>query len=59
MNYDALIKRAQAAIKQAENKEDPASVHKVTNDDEIEGLSGLVVIMHPDFVKLKKEVTAP
>lgn len=51
MNYDTLIKRAEKAIKEAETKDTPASVHKVTIDDDITELSGLVVVMHPDFVK--------
>jgi hypothetical protein len=54
MNYDTLIKRAEKAIKEAEMKDTPASVHKVTIDDDISKLSGLVVVMHPDFIKKQK-----
>lgn len=53
MNYDALIKRAKKAINDATKKEQPASVHKVTIDDSIENLAGLVVVMHPDFIESK------
>lgn len=53
MNYDALIKRAKKAINDATQKEAPASVHKVTIDDDIEKLAGLVVVMHPDYLESK------
>ena len=53
MNYDALIKRAQNAIKAARMKESPACVHKVSVDTDITGLAGLVVILHPDYLWLK------
>lgn len=51
MNYDALIKRVKNAIEEAKMKDKPASVHKVTVDDDIAGLTGLVVVLHPDFIK--------
>lgn len=59
MNYDALIKRAKKAIDEATNRETPASVHKVTIDDDITKLSGLVVVMHPDFMASKQDTPDP
>jgi len=58
MNYDALIKRAKKAIEVAEMKEGASSVHIVTIDDDITELSGLVVVMHPDYVSSKNELKA-
>ena len=51
--YEALIKRAERAIKEATQKETPASVHRVTIDDDISELTGLVVVMHPDYLESK------
>lgn len=48
MDYSLLIKRARAAIKIAENKEAGSTVHKVTIDDDISKLTGLVIVLHPD-----------
>jgi len=59
ISYDALIKRAEKAIKIAQMKEAGSSVHKVNIDTDITKLSGLVVVMHPDYIKTKKEATAP
>jgi len=53
MSYDSLIKRIKKAIEVAENKEMPVSVHKVTVDDDISKLSGLVVILHPSYTSSK------
>ena len=55
MNYDALIKRAKKAIHNATMKVLPASVHIVTIDDNTEELPGLVVVLHPDYVKFKND----
>lgn len=55
MNYDALIKRAKAAIEYAKNKVTPAAVHKVSIDDDITELTGLVVVMHPDYLESKND----
>lgn len=57
--YEALIKRAEKAIKEATMRETPASVHKVTIDNDISELSGLVVILHPDFISNKNDTLAP
>ena len=51
MNYDALIKRAQRAIDEAANRDNAASVHKVDINTDIAKMNGLIVVMHPDFVK--------
>lgn len=59
ISYDTLIKRAEKAIAVATNKQSPATVHKVTNDDDISKLSGLVVIMHPDYIQNKKDTLNP
>lgn len=59
MNYDALIKRANKAIDHATMREKPASVHKVTIDDDISELSGLVVVMHPDYLSSKESEKKP
>lgn len=52
--YDALIKRARKAIKDATMKVKTACVHKVTIDDDISELSGLVIVMHPDYIAKQK-----
>jgi len=58
ISYDALIKRAKKAIEVAEMREAGSSVHIVTVDDDITKLSGLVVILHPDYVSSKNESKA-
>jgi len=59
MNYDQLIKRVNKAIEIAENKDTPASVHKVTIDDDISNLSGLVVVLHPEYLATKNDTLTP
>jgi len=58
MNYDALIKRAKKVIEIAKNIAMPAAVHKVSIDDDIAELTGLVVVMHPDYLKTKESKQA-
>ena len=55
MNYDALIKRMTKAIEVAKNIVSPAAVHKVTIDDDIEKLTGLVIVLHPEYVESKNQ----
>jgi len=55
MSYEALIKRAKKAIDDAANRESPACVHKVTIDTDIAKLSGLVVVLHPDYTSPQKQ----
>ncbi len=56
MNYEALIKRAKKAINDAENRGSVSIVHKVTIDDNIEKLAGLVVVLHPEHKKIENAV---
>lgn len=51
MNYDSIIKRVQKAIETAKNRDSPVCVHKVNINDDIDTLSGLVVIYHPNFTE--------
>lgn len=51
--YDTLIKRINKAIETAQMKDHPVAVHKVTVDDDITGLTGLVVVLHPSYTESK------
>ncbi len=51
MNYEALIKRAKKALDDAANRDSASIVHKVDIDTDIAKMNGLVVVMHPDYVK--------
>lgn len=51
MSYEALIKRAKQVIHDVSMRAMGASVHRVTIDDPVEGLAGLVIVMHPDYTR--------
>lgn len=44
MNYDSILKRVRKAVKRIEDRETASSVHIVDIDDNIENLTGLVII---------------
>lgn len=52
MNYDALIRRANKLIDKYESRQHESSVHVITSEDKVDGLNGLVIILHPDTMAL-------
>lgn len=59
MNYEALIKRVEKAIKLKQMQDAPSCVHKVDNDTDITNLAGLVIVLHPNYVKTNNESKNP
>ena len=57
MGIESLLNRVRKAIKRIEDRETASTVHICDVDTKLDDLSGLIIILHPDF--LKEQATTP